>query len=366
MHNRRLPFIGFLLLPIFQILPGCSLIATPQKMLEGFPPDTVQQVRRQSAELDQLQDMSTATPAQQQAIKQLHTSLRQFENDVISTASRFEKQGDWHRAEQVLEGAIRALPDSQELASARQAFSERRDLREARLRMELAIHEGEQLLKDVDAYHRLQQLQGPGVMTWLEQKNFHRKRRESAETLHEYSQLALQRKDYVQAQRGLKIAQRLYGDDLDQDQNQRQQIERELAQVNREIRQSKPQPAKPAKASRKNANEIPLKELQEALSAGDLLGARKQLNRLRQQWPEHPQLLFLQSELQRQVDTQVEIAIKRGNYLYSQGEIERALEAWREAKALAPENVELQANIVRAEKVLENLKALSAPFGIKH
>ncbi|WP_237058424.1 tetratricopeptide repeat protein [Microbulbifer sediminum] len=355
MSDRRLALVWFLLLPL---LPACSLAPTEQQALEGLPADTLQQAQQQSAELGRLQGLDTATPAQQQQIKQLHSSLRQFERNAIRTASQLEKREDWQGAEEVLQAATDVLPGNQALDRARQEFSERRKLHEERLRMELAIHRGEQLLKDAEAYQRLRQLKGPGVLTWLEQKNFHRQCRGSAQALQEHAQKALQRGDYALAQHGLKVARRLYGNDLLQDKNQRENIDQQLAVANRQLHQARRQPARRAPD---RDNKALVTELQQALDAGDLPGAQQQLKRLRQQSPQEPQLPSLQSQLQTQLNARVDAAIKRGNDLYSEGKIEQAVEIWREAKALDPDNAELLTNIARAEKVLENLKALSSP-----
>ncbi|WP_226664956.1 hypothetical protein [Microbulbifer aggregans] len=342
------------------LLPACSLVRTPQQTLEGFPPETLQLVRHQSAELIRLQNQTAATPAQQQLVEQLQRSLRQFERDVISNANNLEQQGDWHGAEQILQGGTRVLPDSLILIGARQALAERRQLREERVRMELEIHRGEQLLKDVAAYQRLKQLQGPGLLNWLELKNFHRKRRASAQALQEHAQRALEREDYSLAHRALTVSQGLYGDDLEQDHNLRAALEQDLALANSHLRPVKRQPVK---RRLKQDQPVPVDKLQQALDTGDLLGAQQHLDQLQRRFPQHPELIPLQTRYRTQVKARVLTAIKRGNDLYSRGYIERALAVWREAKALAPENVELLANIARAEKVLRNLRALSKPPG---
>lgn len=347
MPDSRSALLWLLLLAL---LPACSVIPAQQQALEGFPPDALQQVRRQSAELDRLQKLDIATSVQQQQIKQLHSSLQQFEHYVIRTASQLEQQGDWRGAERIFRSATRALPDSRKLGSARQQLAERRQLREELVRMDLAIHRGEQLLQDANPYQRLRQLKGPGLLTWLELNSYQRECRRSAKELQRYAQRALERQDYSLARRGLQIAQRLYGDDY-----QRDDIERDLALTNRQLRQAKHQPAE---ATFDNGAAT---ELQRALDAGDLPGARQHLNRLRQSSPRHPQLLSLQSQFQAQLDVRIETATKRGNALYSRGDIDGALDVWRAAKTLDPENAELQGNIARAEKVLKNLRTLSTP-----
>ncbi|SDZ89209.1 hypothetical protein [Microbulbifer marinus] len=344
-HASRSVLLWLLLLPL---LPACSLIPAQQQALEGFPPGALEQARRQSAELDRLRELDIATPMEQQQIKKLHSSLQQFERDVIRAASQLEQQDDWHGAEQILLRATGALPDSRILGSAQQQLEERRQLREELVRMELAIHRGEQLLKDAKAYQRLQQLKGPGLLTSLELNLYQHKCRKSAEELQYYAQRALERQDYSLARRGLQIAQRLYGDDYQAD-----DIERDLAQANRQLRQAKRQPAK---ASFDNRAVV---ELQQALDTGDLLSARQRLNRLLQRSPRHPQLLSLQAQFRTQLNARVETAIRRGNELYSRSDIDGALDVWREARTLDPDNAELQASIARAEKLLQNLRALS-------
>ena len=313
-----------------------------------------------------MQKLNAATPSQQQRILQLRSALHTFEQDVIRTASIQEKQNDWQSAAQTLQGGKKLRPDSHSLDIAQQQFTERRQRHEERVRMELAIHQGEQLLKDAEAYQRLQQLQGPGVLNWLELKNFDRKRRASAQSLLEYAQQAMQQQqpeDYTLAQRALTVAKGLYGDDLQQAQNVtlREVIEKNLAQANRKVRQAKP-PARAYRPTPKKADKsISVADLQQALDTGDLLTAQQELKALQLAAPQHPGLAPLQVEYQQQLNARVETAIQRGNALYAQGEIERALDIWHEAKALAPENLDLAASISRAEKVLENLRALSSP-----
>lgn len=354
MSRHRLALLWVLLV---SLLPACSLMPTQQQALEGFPSDAVENARQQSEQLEHLQTLGGATTAQQQQIRQLQNSLRQFERNAIHTASRLEKQDDWHGAERVLQVATDVLPGSRALNTARQQFSERRQLREERVRMELAIQRGEQLLNEAEAYQRLQQLKGPDMLTWLELKNFHRKCRGTAQALQDHAQRALQREDYALATRGLKVARQLYGNDLLQEADQREKIDQQLALANRHLGQPKRQVAS---SSPKKDHRVPVQELQQALDAGDLLSARQHLNQLQQKSPQDPQLLPLQSQFRTQLNARVEAAIKRGNDLYSEGKIERAVEIWREAKVLDPDNSELLTNIARAEKVLENLKALSA------
>lgn len=358
MRNRRLALLWFLLLPL---LPACSLIPTQQQAPEGFPADALQQARQQSAEFDRLRKLDSATPAQQQQIKQLHSSLQQFEHNAIRTANRLEKQNDWHGAEQILQAAIGVLPDNQALNNAQQQFLQRRQLREEQVRMELAIHRGEQLLHHADAYQCLRQLKGPGVLTWLEQKNFQRKCGNSVKALQHHAQQALQRENYALAQRALKVARKLYNHDPQQDDEQRKAIDHDLALANHRLRHSKRQTVR--RAPKKKDNKRHITALQQALEAGDLQSARQHLSRLQKESPQDPRLQPLQSQFQTQLNSRVETAIKRGNDLYSKGEIEKAVEVWREVQALNPDNVELTTNIARAEKVLENLKALSAPRG---
>nr|WP_010132998.1 hypothetical protein [Microbulbifer agarilyticus] len=350
------------------LLPACSLVPTTQPTLEGFPAETAQLVRQQSAELAQLQNLNAPSASQQNQTRQLRRALQRFEREVLESASRLERKHEWYRAAQLFEGAIGVLPNSPVLTAAYGEFQERRKLRGERVRMEIAIHQGEQLLKDIDAYKRLQQLQGRDVLTWVELKNFNRKRRASAEELQKYAELALLRKDYGLAQSGLKVAKALYSDDLVQEDESQKRLEQNLAEANRQLRKRNPRRTKvvartPAPATK--AQPIPTDELERTLANGDLPGARQQLTQLEQQAPDHPQLKALQARFDSMLNAQLESALQRGNELYSQGDIEQALAVWREANTFAPENIELRGNISRAERVLENLRALTAPNGAK-
>ena len=358
-------FAWLFLLPL---LPACSLVPSATPVLQGFPPETPSKVRQQSADLEQLESLESRTPAQQQQILNLRGELHRFEQDIIRAASRQEKMNDWLGAAQTLSAAVKIRPESHALKSAQRQFTARRQLHEQQLRMELAIHQGEQLLKDAEAYRRLQQLQGPGVMNWLEMKNFERKRRASAQSLLEYAQEAVQRaqsKDYKLAQRALIIAQGLFGNDLEQAENRDVKVglEQNLAEANRQLRPAK---AKPTKAPPPKQKVAPIAELKRALETGDLVTARQLLDQVQQQAPRHPELQSLQSRFQSALDTRIEFAIEHGNQLYSRGSIEQALIVWRKAEALAPGHIELRANIARAEKVRENLRALSAPANSEH
>ncbi|WP_231757739.1 tetratricopeptide repeat protein [Microbulbifer elongatus] len=355
---------GLLLLPL---LPGCSLLPVASPSLPGFSHQQVAQVRQQSAALKQLQMQPHPSPAQQQQTTGLDEALKAFARDAVHTATELEAQNDWHSASELLKGALDLLPDSPTLNSALQQLQTRRHLHEDRVRMELAIHRGEQLLKDAHAYQRLEQLQGPGVMSWLELKNFHRKRNASAKSLLEYAQRALQREqrtDDQLARRALTVAQGLLGSDLQLAENTalRDAIQRHLNSVETRLRPAQPRRAKPP---RKKMDPLPIAELQQALARGDLIRAQQHLNQFQKKAPRHPQLTPLQAQFNAQKSARVASALKTGNELYSQGEIEQALAVWRKAQTLVPENVELRANIARAEKLLENLRALSAPFGHK-
>ncbi|WP_299591887.1 hypothetical protein [uncultured Microbulbifer sp.] len=359
MRNGRLTLACFVLIPALQTLPSCSVLPS-QEALHGFPPGTAQRVRQQSIELNDLRGLEAPTPAQQKSIQQLDTRVQEFEREVINTASGLEQQDDWHGAQQVLSSAARILPESRALLTAQTQLETRRQLREERVRMDLEIHRGEQLLKDVEAYQRLHKLKGPGLMNWLELKNFNRKRRASAKDLQEHAQAALGRREYALAQRGLEVARGLYGDDLQPDSGELEKIESDLALTRQKL---SPPKRRPARVSPVKDNKVAILKLQEALSAGELIEAQKYLQELQQRSPAPSQLRPLQIQYQAQLDARVNGAIQQGGELYSQGKIEQALDVWREARNLAPENVELQSNIARAEKLLENLRALSAPFG---
>lgn len=339
-----------LLLPV--ALAGCSSMPerTGSAGAGGLEPERLEAARRARHALEQSADSADAPPGADRRAE-LREKLWEFEREAIRRAVRLEQQDAWDQAKLVLEQAVEAVPDSRILSSALAQFDRRRAAREEVLRAELAIHQGEQLLKDAEAYRRLERVKGGGLFTWLEGRDYRHRRKESAAALRGHADNALGRQDYYLARRCLALAVQL--DTGEHGARERlRQLDRKIAEIRGRAIHHDPDRPERTSGGRLQAQ---IAELIEALEAGRLLDVQKRLEVLQRRHPDNDRLQALALEL----NGRVRQAIEKGKVLYSEGKVEQALELWREMQPLDPENIELRSSISRAEKVLQNLRVLS-------
>ncbi|MGB5325739.1 MAG: hypothetical protein WBN40_10000 [Pseudomonadales bacterium] len=102
-----------------------------------------------------------------------------------------------------------------------------------------------------------------------------------------------------------------------------------------------------------------LSEYGKALVDEEWLQARQVLNRLLQLRPGEAELLGQDTHLTEIFTREVESARREGEQLYSAGEVEAALSVWRDVQPLAGDDPQLNANIERAQRILDKVKALT-------
>jgi len=101
-----------------------------------------------------------------------------------------------------------------------------------------------------------------------------------------------------------------------------------------------------------------LKSYQTAHSYKKYNEAMKNLNKILSLNPHHQKAIKLRSELKLEIKNFVTSKIDLGKELYSQKKIQSALTIWKQAKQLAPTNIELNQLITRAEKVSKKIESL--------
>jgi hypothetical protein len=246
------------------------------------------------------------------------------------------------------------------LRSAYFQFTERRAIREEVLRAELAIHRGEQLLQNASAYDSLRRVTPLKFLTWIEVNAYERRRINAAKSLKRFAGKAVARDDYYLARRCLSISFRLHNDD---------EVKQQLLLADAYIRRIRQRidsatddsaPVKTAAAKSQPDAEILVGEFYQALRDSRFLNARKYLSEMQLMYPQHRSLVSMNSQYRLKLNRRVNNAVEKGKDLYSEGKVEQALQVWRDVEPLAPNNVELLSSIARAEKVLHNLKTLTA------
>lgn len=96
------------------------------------------------------------------------------------------------------------------------------------------------------------------------------------------------------------------------------------------------------------------------ITSSHWLEAQKALAVLNREYPKDSQVQTWNQELNDIIGAQVQEAIKEGRRLYSQGSLEGALQVWRTAAQLAPDNGDLHADIKRAERFWSKLQKLDS------
>ncbi|MBN1378969.1 MAG: hypothetical protein JXA04_07015 [Gammaproteobacteria bacterium] len=355
----RPSLIVLLLASLF--LTACATIPQPDTEQTALSKKSLQRAGDVAAELVTLQQKQQPSQTDYRRRAKLREQLWQFEREVIRTAIRLEQNDDWIEAEKVFKHATKAVPDSHILRSARYQFADRRAIREEVLRAELAIHQGEQLLQNAGAYDSLQRVTPLKFLTWVEVNAYERRRLSSAATLKRFADKALKRDDFYLARRCLSLSFRLHNDD-----EVKQKLMLADAYISR-VRQridsksnSSVKPARAVAATGKPDAELLVGEFYHALQKDDFHHAKRYMSELRLTYPQHRNLVSMSSQYKLRLNRCVNDAIEKGKVLYSEGKVKQALRVWRDAERLAPNNVELLSGIARAEKVLQNLKALSA------
>lgn len=346
-------------------LAACATPMPPKEAQSALTEQTLQQAAAVASELVVLEKLKQPSKADFRRRARLRDQLWQFEREVIRAAIRLEQQDEWTQAEQVFRLATKAVPDSHILRFARFQFADRRAEREEVLRAELAIHRGEQLLQNASAYEALQRVTPVNFLTWIEVNAYERRRMDAATTLKRYADKALKRDDHYLARRCLSLSFRLH-EDAD--------VKKNLMLADAYIRDIRQRIAMAGTTSKTNAvvgdrkpdAELLVGEFYDALQKDDFFHARRYLSVLSNEYPRHRNLISMNSQYRLKLNRRVNEAIEQGKVLYSEGKVKEALRVWRKAEPLAPKNVELLSGIERAEKVLHNLRVLTAKNPADH
>lgn len=332
-------------------LGACSTLGSRPETVVMLGPELVEGIRQQvevTQRLQKLEPSDTEYGGRQTALKAARDRVWQFERQSIAIAVRYEQKQQWREADQIYARALKYVPDSEILQAARKQMEERREAREQTLRAELSINQGEQLLKDERSYEQIAQLKPSSLLTRLEISAYERKRRKVSDQLLTQGKLAIERRDYSLARRCLAIAQRL--EPTDEVGDALQLADARLNKTGRVI----PLPSR----MRESSLHARIEQYQQTLEKGDLSLARRQLTQLQQQFPDNADLQTLDAQLRILIEAKVVAASQHAKVLYSEGNVQQALALWQEILPLDPDNPDLQLNISRAQRVLENLRAL--------
>lgn len=327
-------------------LAACGSLVTRPENQVTLGPELVEGIRQQVMVKQRLESGDPQRGRRQADLEAAKNRIWQFERHVIATAVRYEQKQRWREADRIFALALEYVPNSEILQAARKQLDERREEREQALRAELLINKGDQLLKDARSYEQIAQL-NPGFLTRLEVNAYQRKRKKVAAQLLAQGKLAIERRDYGFAKRCLAVADRL---------DTSVEIGRALQLADARLQKNKR--SRPRQALKGSDLAEQIEHYHETLVQGDLVLAQQQLAQMQQKFADDPRLQPLTAELRVLVEAKVATATEHARVLYSEGDVQQALALWQEVLPLDPDNPDLQLNISRAQRVLENLRVL--------
>jgi tetratricopeptide (TPR) repeat protein len=348
----RLMFRRLLPLLLLLSLNGCAYLASVSGEVESHVDRWMEQQEYGKA-LAALEHVKTGHPDYSQLMKKRETILRQatqYERKTVAKTTELAGQGKWTQALELQAQALSRLPDSAVLQDNQRRLLQLQAARLDELGLDLLLARAEGLLRLLPVYNTLASVDPHSWRIQREVKSAHTDAEHVSNELIRLGRTALERKELDKARRSLSLALRLNPSP-------------EAKEVNQELlrRLGPPAPAviKSAnKPSREEETQELLQRYHHAYSNKNWVEAQRLLALLELQSSPPDELPQLRSELNAEVAEVVNRHTEHGIALYSNGKYEQALAAWRKAQQLDPGNERVGAHIVRAERVLDKLRAL--------
>jgi|GEM_PF-1213990 len=279
---------------------------------------------------------------------------------TLTRAGQLEDKKQWAQADSLLATAHARLPDDPRLQQARQQLTQRREAYVREIHWRELISKGRWLTSVTPLRQRIASADPD---SWSASRRLRAARKEGKETgraLADAGRQALEQGKLTLAKQALVLA-----DDLNPGPKVESALselkQREAAERRREAaRRAREQAAKAKRRreQRKAKIDQEVASYHRCYRHAEWACARRALSRLHDLDPRNPQLAGLERQLTQRLHKRLAAGIERGRRLYSQGQIQAALDAWLPLRKLAPHNAELEGHITRARKVLHKLKEL--------
>ena len=275
-----------------------------------------------------------------------------FEKEIVAQGERLTGQEQWQDALEIYATGLAKLPKSVIINAARAGFLAKRAARLSDLRAEALLAKGDWLTRDTPLQREIARVDPHDSQSRGRLNENSREVEKAARELYSCGQRALARAEHDLALRCLKLAHTL---------TPTKEIGAALARTKMAVavRMAKRHGAKRRK-SQGGASMIQqiVDAYEKAYADGDLLKARKHVNKLSSLEPADTAIKRMEADLDAAIAFKVERGIEDGRTLYSRGQIQPAVDAWNELMPLEPDNEELNAHIARANRILDKLDKL--------
>lgn len=290
--------------------------------------------------------------------------IAQFEQHTIKQVAALQARDLWPQALDMLKDARNKLPDSKVLQQAEADFFQQRAARLNAIQQQISLLEGQGQNEKMPLVDKVVAIHPTSIRTRWQHFQHRRKNKILVHDLMICGNQALeqQRLELAEACFAMVRALSVDMDNLSLQTN----VETRLAAVAKQRQLHEQQAEEIAQATmdkQRRERERQILELKaqyhDLAEAGWLVAAKQTLVQLRLLSPDDEELRQWAGVLQVKIDLEVEWGIRRGQALYSRGQLEEALDAWEHAAQLDPDNPVLQRHIARAERFIHKLERLN-------
>jgi tetratricopeptide (TPR) repeat protein len=292
----------------------------------------------------------------------MDTHISIYEDHTLAEARILESEGDLNTAIKRLDDALYRLPGSTRLTDYKNTLETGRTER-------LQEIERRQLVSRARHFAELQQLQqerlqlkSPGISHLLLQDLNQQQARAIGSDLLACAHDAMQQDDLESATTCLQLARRI--NDGPEVQAALRQLEfqrdgkRQALETPALANRGGQAGAGSKRASQPDTRQQLLVQTEQALKKNDLLAARETFHELQETTGESGEIDAVKQRLETAIKASVEGLTRKGDRLYRAEKVADAIESWKHALELDPDNTQLQERLARARKVLARLEEL--------
>ena len=267
------------------------------------------------------------------------TARNKFIKETSAAAITFQRNNQWQKALQTYNHALDKIEDEPRLQKEKTALLNERDKQVTNLRKDMLMKRANALISYKIIYSKLHKLIPEDYSAQFDINRFDNDRIEVANHLRMCGDQATKNKNYTLARDCYYLSNEL------EPSKQKSQL---VTSLNKQLKD----------ISNQKRHIKLLSAYQSAYDKHEYNLAKSHLNKLLSISPSHAKGRSLLASLNKEVQEWVSSKIEVGKERYSKKKINSALEIWRQALRLEPENPELLQLISRAEKVSQKIQSL--------
>ena len=330
------------------LLPACAGINShwnnPNEAVEQFLAE--QQYSRAMEVIASVDHEHPDYEALQKQRKLILAEIRDFEINSIKLQNRYKSKQQWPQAIAIADSDIKKLPASQKLIGYRQQLIKDRNQYMETKQLQLAIGQANSLpgaikiLEDIDRAIPDKEIQVEALLITRSQSN------NAHSILISAAKKESGNKNWRTAKQYLVLANQLGAD------NEANEL---LANISQRIDREELKISKSHQLKNQKIKNQKLEKLELALNEKNYLQARD-ISKQLQVWKNQDKTVAMALDnYQQTVDQESGKLTSKGQKLYTKGHIDLAIEKWKLALLLDPDNSDIQERLQRAEKFKANI-----------